>query len=317
MSRNRIAVSLFLVLLVSGTCLCCSDQDEGTAEWHVNQGYELIKEGRLDEAIEECNIAIELDPNLAIAYNYRAWAYNKKGEYDLAIVDCKMVFQLCPDLADAYINEAYACKEKGQYDLFVNCCSQAIDLDANLTMPNLELFDPELRGILEALARTMEYKNEAILMINDIEQQVEQALSLISGCQQSDPSIVRPMLPNFSVRSRLDRPYGIGTSCDYYSSKAEIVENNAEHHFDYIVEIHSNANRCLSIINNWCPSIGLTDSEKSYLENSLSSFEGRAQAEADVIDRFISDIEESLEDSVVCIEEGFRGEITLESTMVP
>jgi tetratricopeptide (TPR) repeat protein len=318
LNRNRIAVSLALVLLVGSTFLGCEVPDKGTAEWHANQGYKLINDGCWDEAIEECNKAIELAPSLASAYNNRAWAYNKKGEYDLAISDCKRVTQLCPGLADAYINEAYAYKEKGQYDLFVDCCSEAIGIDANLTMPNLELFDFELQRILEALARAIEYKNEATLIINDIEQQTKQALSLISECQQPDPSLLRPMLPMFSVLAPIDSSYMMGRSCDCYSSNAEIAGNNAESHFDRVIRILSEVNRCWNFINNLCSSIGLSDSEKSYLEDALYSFERDAQAEANDFDRFISDIKEFLEDYVICIEEGnIIGEPPLGSTTVP
>jgi hypothetical protein len=168
-----------------------------------------------------------------------------------------------------------------------------------------------LQRILEALARTMEYKNEATIMINDIEQQVEQALPLIPECQQPDPSIVRPMLPMFRVRVHLDSHYMMRMSCDCYSSNAEIAGNNAENHFNYVVEILSEVNRCCNLINNWCSSIGLTDSEKSYLENTLSSFERDAKAEANDFDMFISDIKQFLEDYVICIEEGNnRGGLT-------
>ena len=115
MNRGRIALLLFaLVLLVGGVLVGCVGPAKGTAEWHADQGYKLAEEGRYDEAIEECNKAIELDPNLAMAYNNRAWAYNEKGQWDLAIADCNKTIELDPNLAMAYGNRALAYKQQGK-----------------------------------------------------------------------------------------------------------------------------------------------------------------------------------------------------------
>ncbi len=60
---------------------------EGTAEWYADQAHELSEQGRYDEAIEACNKAIELDPNLDIAYIHRASTYEKQGKKAEAIAD--------------------------------------------------------------------------------------------------------------------------------------------------------------------------------------------------------------------------------------
>ena len=52
----------------------------GTAEWHSNQAYELIEQGRYDEAIGECNKAIKRDLTPAEAYFNRARAYKLQGK---------------------------------------------------------------------------------------------------------------------------------------------------------------------------------------------------------------------------------------------
>ncbi|MFC2024283.1 tetratricopeptide repeat protein [Chloroflexota bacterium] len=104
----------------------------GTAEWHSNQAYELNNQGRYDEAIEECNKAIEFDPNLADAYVNRATAYGYKRQYDLAIDDCNKAIELDPNLAEAYVIRGWAYNEKGQYDLAMPDHNKAIELDPNL-----------------------------------------------------------------------------------------------------------------------------------------------------------------------------------------
>ena len=81
--KRCIFILLVLVLLTGGIFTSCKPS-EGTAKWYFHQGLELADEGHIDEAIEECNIAIKLDPNMAMAYVNRDGAYNCKGQYNKA-----------------------------------------------------------------------------------------------------------------------------------------------------------------------------------------------------------------------------------------
>ena len=90
---------------------------------------ELIEEGRYDEAIAECNKAIELDPNMAGAYVNRSFAYSKKGEFDKTIADCNKAIELDPNLADAYNNRGIAYYNKGDYDKAARDFKKAIMLN--------------------------------------------------------------------------------------------------------------------------------------------------------------------------------------------
>ncbi len=62
MGRGLVIV-LVLVFLIGSILAGCGGATEGTAEWHADQAYELNNQGCYDEAIEECNKAIELDPS--------------------------------------------------------------------------------------------------------------------------------------------------------------------------------------------------------------------------------------------------------------
>ena len=131
---NKLAIICLLVVsLVFGLVIIgCVGPTAGTAEWHAQQAYELNEQGRHDEAIEECNKAIELDPNLALAYNNRGAAYLYKGQYDLVIADCNKAIELDPNLALAYNNRGGAYIEKGEYELGITDCNKAIELDPNM-----------------------------------------------------------------------------------------------------------------------------------------------------------------------------------------
>ena len=82
-------------------------------------------------AIEEFDKAIDLDPNYAVAYNGRGYAYNKAGQYQNAINDYTMAVQLDSDYATAWLYN-----ERGvsyylldQYQTAVNDYTMAIQLE--------------------------------------------------------------------------------------------------------------------------------------------------------------------------------------------
>ena len=95
-----------------GLLLCsCSP-----ANRHFDRGIAHGQEGDLNRAIEEFTRAIELDPDLAVAYYNRGGAYVEKGEWDRAIEDCTRAIELKPDLAVAYYNRGAAHSRRGDWD---------------------------------------------------------------------------------------------------------------------------------------------------------------------------------------------------------
>ena len=101
MKKLPVLCSLILLLsLVGSTVVGCASPaeevtgewyadpaEEVTGEWYADQAHELNEQGRYDEAIEACNKAIELDPNLDVAYIHRASTYEKQGKKAEAIAD--------------------------------------------------------------------------------------------------------------------------------------------------------------------------------------------------------------------------------------
>jgi len=62
--------------------------------------------GRYGKAVTDCTKAIELDPQLAMAYSNRGCAYVGTGRYGLAVTDCTKAIEPDPRLPMAYINRA-------------------------------------------------------------------------------------------------------------------------------------------------------------------------------------------------------------------
>ena len=113
MFRKYVFLSVVMVMILGllgcGGGASVEEEEEGVAvptaeevaaaEEHYVQAHNLRKEGRFDEAIEEYNKTIELNPNYAIAYAGRSQAYFRLGQYELAIHDAEKAIELAPDLA--------------------------------------------------------------------------------------------------------------------------------------------------------------------------------------------------------------------------
>ena len=64
---------------------------------HLEQDNTYADQGQWDEAIIEYGEAIELDPDLALAYNNRGLAYAGKGEAAKAVSDLERCVELSTD----------------------------------------------------------------------------------------------------------------------------------------------------------------------------------------------------------------------------
>ena len=61
------------------------------------RGFQQFAQERYDEAIELYRQAIEVDPDLAIAWNGLSMAYRQKGELELAVEAGRRLVELDPD----------------------------------------------------------------------------------------------------------------------------------------------------------------------------------------------------------------------------
>jgi tetratricopeptide (TPR) repeat protein len=107
-----------------------ADQEDAVS--HINQARAYFERGEYTKAIEECNIAIRLDPKDAPAYALRGRAYGRKGEFDRAFADVSEAIRLDPKYAMAYATRGAAYIGKGEYDRAIADYTEAIRLDPKL-----------------------------------------------------------------------------------------------------------------------------------------------------------------------------------------
>jgi len=117
-----------------------------------NLGSALRAVGRLPEAVDAYTQAIEIQPELAVAYYGRAAAYDGQGKFQLAIADYDRAIELKPRWADAFAKRGNALVQLGQPQAALRDFNEAIRLNPSfLTALNLRAWllatcpDPSVR----------------------------------------------------------------------------------------------------------------------------------------------------------------------------
>ena len=105
------------------------DQVLPLSEDHYSKGTYYAKDGQYENAIQEFDQAIQLDPDHSKAYYNRGISYFYLGQDQTAINDYTKAIQLNPDDADAYNNRGVSYENLGQYQTAINDYTKAIQLD--------------------------------------------------------------------------------------------------------------------------------------------------------------------------------------------
>ena len=99
-------------------------------EFHAGLTYG--QKGEYAKAIEHFTKAIELNPQLYIAYGNRGIAYRRRGDYMLAIKDYDMAIELNPTAAQAYNNRGVVYREQGNYRRAIQDFNTALELNSDI-----------------------------------------------------------------------------------------------------------------------------------------------------------------------------------------
>ena len=107
--------------------------DPNDAAFYNNRGAVYLREGKVDKAIDNFNIAVKLQSELAVAYNNRGNAFLLKGEIDKAIEDYSRSIKHAPKDAMSYSNRGVAYLRKGEVNKTIEDTNKAIELDEKLS----------------------------------------------------------------------------------------------------------------------------------------------------------------------------------------
>ncbi|HBE57407.1 MAG TPA: hypothetical protein DEG17_27425 [Cyanobacteria bacterium UBA11149] len=107
--------------------------EPNNARTYNNRGVAYREKGEKDRAIADFNLALKLNPNSALVYNNRGRAYLNKGEKDRATADFNQAIKLNPNLAQAYNYRGLVYYSKGEFDRAIADFNQALKLHPGYT----------------------------------------------------------------------------------------------------------------------------------------------------------------------------------------
>lgn len=90
--------------------------------------------GEFDKAIADCDEALRLDPQCAMAFDRRAQALTGKGKLDEALADFEKAIKLTPQYASTYSHRARAWLRKGDLDRTLADCDEALEREPSLSV---------------------------------------------------------------------------------------------------------------------------------------------------------------------------------------
>lgn len=94
-----------------------------------NLGHYYSQKNEPDKALENFNVAIQLEPNKAQTYSDRGKIYFDRGEFDLALEDYNKSLSIDPEFLDALANRGAVYGIKNQYDKAIEDLSKVIKTD--------------------------------------------------------------------------------------------------------------------------------------------------------------------------------------------
>lgn len=101
---------------------------ENALAWH-NRGWAYIEQKKYKQAITDFNKALELSPNWEMPYFGRGWTYNQMKEYKAAIKEYDKVIELNPKYAIAWNNRGAAKSWLNQMKEALDDYNKAIELN--------------------------------------------------------------------------------------------------------------------------------------------------------------------------------------------
>lgn len=131
------ATGIFLLLLMMASLAWAQEGPEKPASGSakaaalVDQGFELLKEGRNQEAVQAFQKATKRQPNSAEAFYGLGWALINLRRYPESLKASQEAIRLKPDYAEAHHNLGMAYERLGRPEEAIPAFKKALRLKAN------------------------------------------------------------------------------------------------------------------------------------------------------------------------------------------
>jgi len=148
---------------------------------YVNRGYCQNKLGDNELALEDHNIAIELSPDWAVAYNSRGGIYVDMGRYEEGLSDFDMAIELNPAYWLAYMNKGVTHYFQQAYTLAIQDLENAIEIAPDEGL--LYLYLGEVYVAMSDMTRAIEYYQiyETLVDPNELTQEIRERIEWVRG----------------------------------------------------------------------------------------------------------------------------------------
>ncbi len=95
--NNKYSFVMVVLLIISFSAFTVCAGDQSAALNRLSKSYEFVKAGNMELALKECDKAMKLDPNMAIAYLTRGEFAVMNGNYEFAVKMFDKGFPLLKD----------------------------------------------------------------------------------------------------------------------------------------------------------------------------------------------------------------------------
>lgn len=105
-----------------------------SADTYIVRGALYLEMGQYELALNDTNQAVLLEPNNAAAFATRGRAFGNMNQHQLAVNDFTRAIKIEPYDADYYYNRGTAYSYLGQHNLAIEDCSKAIRIKSNYAL---------------------------------------------------------------------------------------------------------------------------------------------------------------------------------------
>lgn len=121
---------MILSIIIFAICLILNNAyAQNSAEEHLKAGMKYFVEKNYDNAINEYNTAIQLNPDFGLAYFFRGMACSENGDLDQAMSDFDKVIVHNPDITEAHYFRGYVYQKKGDFAQAIVDYNKAIQIN--------------------------------------------------------------------------------------------------------------------------------------------------------------------------------------------
>jgi tetratricopeptide (TPR) repeat protein len=139
------------------------------AEAYNNRGLARSHQQDFNGAIADYNRAIELNPNLAEAYNNRGLTRSHQQDFNGAIADYNRAIELNPNLAQAYANRGFAHRQQIAQTLAIPSTGAYLTVRSSLDLKSLAIADFQKAAHLFLQQGNTNDYHRALDMINQLQ----------------------------------------------------------------------------------------------------------------------------------------------------